>query len=167
MAYTIDELAADCRDALAADPDPAGLERLRQFVGRALKDQEFVETHLGPGADSPRNILYEDPDHGFCIIAHVYGGGANPPPHDHGPAWAIYGQVAGVTEMTDFEVVEPPRGEEPGKVKRVRTYELHAGDTKLYRVGDVHTPRRENPTRLIRIEGQDLAKIKRDRFEPI
>ena len=124
MTYTIDEFSADCRSALAADPGPAGLEQVRQHVERALTDEAFIATHLGTNADSPREILYEDPDSGFCIIAHVYAGGANPPPHDHGPTWAVYGQV-----------------------------------------GDVHTPRREQETRLIRIEGKDLAKIKRDRFE--
>ncbi len=165
MPYTIDEFSADCRTALTADPGPAELEFLRQHVERALTDETFIATHLGPDANSPREILYEDPDSGFCIIAHVYAGGANPPPHDHGPTWAVYGQVAGVTEMTDFKIITPPEGDEPGKVEAVRTYELHTGDTQVYNVGDVHTPRREEETRLVRIEGRDLSKIKRDRFE--
>ncbi|MBH64070.1 MAG: hypothetical protein CL569_16810 [Alphaproteobacteria bacterium] len=165
MAYSIEELASDCHDALSADSEQAGLERVRQSVARALTDEEFIATHLGPEADSPRNILYEDPDLGFCIIAHVYEGGANPPPHDHGPTWAVYGQAAGVTEMTDFKVLKAPSGDSPGKVEAVKTHDLHAGDTMVYLTGDVHTPRREEETRLIRVEGQDLSKIKRDRFE--
>ena len=166
MAYTIEELAADCRDALVANPGPGGQEQIRHTLERALKDDAFMTTHLGPQADSPRDILYEDPDFGFCIVAHVYAGSANPPPHDHGPTWAVYGQAAGMTEMTDWRLVEPPRGDHPGKVAPVHTYELHPGETKLYHVGDVHSPRRERETRLIRIEGQNLDKIKRDRFEP-
>ncbi len=35
----------------------------------------------------------------------------------------------------------------------------------LYNEGDLHSPRRESETRLIRIEGTDLTKIKRDKFE--
>ena len=165
MAYSLNELASDCRKALSDKPGEAELEKVRQSVARALKDEEFIAANLGPEAISPRNILYEDPDLGFCIIAHVYGGGANPPPHDHGPTWAVYGQAAGVTEMTDFKVLEHPNDGSPGKVEPVRTYKLHAGDTMVYFTGDIHTPRREDETRLIRIEGQDLSKIRRDRYE--
>ena len=45
-----------------------------------------------------RKILYKDPDlkGPFCILAHVYRGEKNSNPHDHGPSWAVYGQVAGV-----------------------------------------------------------------------
>ena len=67
--------------------------------------------------------------------------------------------------MTDFKIITPPEGDKPGKVEAVRTYELRAGDTQVYNVGDVHTPRREEETRLVRIEGMDLSKVKRDRFE--
>ena len=45
-------------------------------MSRALKDEAFVATHLkdrAPGAD-PREVLYEDPELGFCICGHVYGG---------------------------------------------------------------------------------------------
>jgi predicted metal-dependent enzyme (double-stranded beta helix superfamily) len=165
MAYSIDELASDCREVLSDEPGKSELEQVRKSVARALTDKDFIAEHLGPEANSPRNILYEDPDLGFCIIAHVYGGGANPPPHDHGPTWAVYGQVSGITEMTDFKVLKPPSGNSPGEVEPVRTYELHAGDTMVYFTGDVHTPRREDETRLIRVEGQDLSNIRRDRFE--
>ena len=34
-----------------------------------------------------------------------------------------------------------------------------------YGEGDLHSPRRDTDTRLIRIEGIDLAKIKRDKYE--
>ena len=90
MTYTIDEFSADCRSALAADPGPAGLEQVRQHVERALTDEAFIATHLGPNAGSRREILYEDPDSGFCIIAHVYAGGANPAP---ARSWPDLGRV--------------------------------------------------------------------------
>ena len=35
----------------------------------------------------------------------------------------------------------------------------------LYNEGDLHSPRRDGDTRLIRIEGTDLTKVKRDKFE--
>jgi hypothetical protein len=35
----------------------------------------------------------------------------------------------------------------------------------VYNEGDVHSPRRDGPTRLIRIEGQNTDRIKRYPYE--
>jgi hypothetical protein len=165
MAYSLDQFAADCRAALLKDPGPAGRERVRQYTEKACVDPDFVATHLGPDADAERKVLYEDPDLHFCILAHVYQGAKSSSPHDHGPSWAIYGQAVGVTEMTDWRLVEKPANGQPGKVAKVRTYKLTPGMAHLYGEGVLHSPRRETDTRLIRIEGIDLAKIKRDKYE--
>jgi hypothetical protein len=165
MSYTLDQFAADCRAALLKDWGPAGRELVRQYTARASTDPDFVAKHLGPGADADRKILYEDPDLHFCILAHVNRGAKNSPPHDHGPSWAIYSQVASVTEMTDWRLVQKPANGQAGKVEKVRTYPLRPGTAHLYNEGDLHSPRREGETRLIRIEGRDLTKVKRDKFE--
>jgi hypothetical protein len=73
--------------------------------------------------------------------------------------------VTGVTEMTDWRLVEKPGDGRPGKVQKVRTYNLMPGKAHVYNEGDLHSPRRESETRLIRIEGVDLTKVKRDKFE--
>ncbi len=167
MAYTLDEFAGDCKNALTEFPGPSGREKVRRLLERALGDDAFVAAHLGPDANSPRKLLYEDADLGFCIVAHVYEGPKSSQPHDHGPSRAIYGQAKGVTEMTDWRLVEPPYRDRPGKVERVRTYDLRPGQAKVYNEGDLHSPMRQSETRLIRIEGQNLKKIDRDRFEPV
>ncbi len=61
MAYTLDAFAADCRDAFNATPAPEWLEKVRELLETALKDEDFVNAHLGPGATAERDILYEDP----------------------------------------------------------------------------------------------------------
>lgn len=165
MAYTLDQFAADCRSALQADAGPTGREKVRQCLERALKDEAFVAKHLGPQVTKPRDIIYEDPDLGFCICAHVYEGAKHGDPHDHGPTWAIYGQAVGETEMTDWKIVSPPQGEKPGKVEKVRSYRLKPGDAHLYEPGAVHAPLRDGPTRLIRIEGVNCDTIKRTPLE--
>jgi hypothetical protein len=165
MPYTIDQFSADCRAALLKEPGPGGRERVREFTEKACADREFVAQHLGPHAEAERKVLYEDPDLHFCILAHVYKGAKSSAPHDHGPSWAIYGQAAGVTEMTDWRLVEKPTTDKSGKVAKVRTYKLTPGMAYLYAEGDLHSPRRESETRLIRIEGVDLAKVKRDKYE--
>jgi hypothetical protein len=68
--------------------------------------------------------------------------------------------------MTDWEVVEPATPEKPGKVRPVRTYVLQPGMAYAYE-GQLHSPRREGPTRLIRFEGRNLEKVKRLAFEPV
>lgn len=165
MAYSLDEFAADCRDALIDDPAPEGLEKVREFLEAALGDDEFLAETLGPSATSPRNILYEDPDLGFCIIAHVYEGPKTTGPHDHGPAWAIYGQAEGVTEMSDWRVVEKPSDGKPGRVEHVETYSLDPGDARVYRKGDVHSPKRKSSTKLIRLEGVNMDGVERNWYE--
>ena len=165
MTYTLDQFAADCRAALLKDPGPAGRELVRRYTEKACADPEFVAAHLGPNETADRKILYEDPDLHFCILAHVYKGAKNSAPHDHGPSWAIYGQAVGVTEMTDWRLLEKPKDGQPGKVAKVRSYKMMPGMAYVYGEGVLHSPRRDTDTRLIRIEGIDLTKIKRDKFE--
>lgn len=165
MAYTLEDLAADCRNALHADPGVAGRQGVQRCLEQVLRDEQFLATHLGADAIKERDVLYEDPELGFCICAHVYRSAKHGVPHDHGPTWAIYGQAEGETEMTDWEITQSPRDDRPGKVQKVRTYRLKPGDAHLYDVGDVHAPLRDGPTKLIRIEGQNTDKIERTPLE--
>ena len=165
MAYTLERFAADCRSALERDPGPPGREEVRRFVSRACLDEDFVATHLGPENESPRKVLHQDERLGFCILAHVHHGASESRPHDHGPSWAIYGQAAGVTEMTDWRVVSPAAAGEPGKVEATRVYSMHPGDVEVYQEGDLHSPRREGETRLIRIEGRNLDGVPRSYYD--
>lgn len=161
MSYTLDEFAADCRRALAKDSGPAGIEEVRTYVEKALKDDDLIAEHLPADADKERRVLYEDPDLKFCICAHVYQGPKDGFPHDHGPTWAIYGQAVGETEMTDWEIIKPASGDEPALVKQTRSYSLKPGDAHAYPAGAVHAPLRNGPTRLIRVEGQNCDHITR------
>ncbi len=167
MAYTLDELIADCRRALSADPGPSGRQQVCEYVRKACMDSEFVATHLGDEGAEERKILWQDPDMGFCVLAHVYRGAKSSKPHDHGPSWAIYGQAKGVTEMTDWQLLSKPDGGKPGKVKAVRTYRLSPGEAYVYNEGDLHSPHRTDETRLIRIEGMNMADVQRDSYEAV
>ena len=167
MGQVLDQFAADCRDILKKDSGPDSLEQVCQNLKKVLVNEKFVAEHLGPDTDSPRNILYEDPELGFCIVAHVHKGASGSSPHDHGPSWAIYGQVKGATEMTEYRLVEKPKDGQPGKVEAVKSYDLNPGMAVAYGVGQLHSPKREGETRLIRIEGKNLDTIKRDRYEAV
>ncbi len=165
MTYTLENLAKDCNQALKDDPGPAGRDTMASHLETALKDADFVSAQFPPENTVERQVIYEDPDFGFCILAHVYQGAKASNPHDHADSWAIYGQAQGVTEMTDWRKVKTPTGDEPGLVEAGRVYELKPGMAQSYDVGFLHSPRREDTTRLIRIEGKNLAGVKRDKYE--
>ncbi|MDO9708391.1 cupin domain-containing protein [Paracraurococcus lichenis] len=163
MSLSVEQFANQCREALLADPGPAGRVAVVELVQEALKDPAFVAEALPEGTPE-RKVLYEDPDLGFTILAHAYVGAKGSNPHDHGPSWAIYGQAAGETVMTDWDCLARPEGETPGKAKRNRDYVLKPGDAYLYEPGVLHSPRRDGSTKLIRIEGINMDRVKRQPY---
>ena len=163
MSTTLESLTQACKKALAGGDTPAAREKMAALLGQALHDPAFVAAQFAqPVAE--RQIVYEDQDHGFCVLLHEYHGARSGGPHDHGPSWAIYGQAAGETLMREFELVAPAAGGQPGRVREVRSYTMRPGDVHLYPEGAIHSPERFGPTRLVRIEGCDLAKVKRGSY---
>ncbi len=166
MKTPLEQFAAECRTILRSEPGPSGRRQICTRLEHLLRDPAFVAAALNDSTPE-RQVLYEDQDLGFCLLAHSYKGPKNSPPHDHGPSWAIYGQAKGETEMTDYALVEPAEPGKPGKARAVRTYKLTPGTAYLYNEGDLHSPLRRGPTQLIRIEGQNMDRIKRLKFEPV
>jgi len=166
MTATLQQFAAECRTILRSEPGPSGRRQICMRLEELLRSPEFVSQNLDDNTPE-RQVLYEDPELGFCVLAHSYKGPKDSPPHDHGPSWAIYGQAQGETEMTDYELVAAAAEGKPGKARAVRTYKLTPGAAYLYNEGDLHSPRRRGPTRLIRIEGMNMDRIKRLKFEAV
>jgi hypothetical protein len=106
MGYTLEQLSADSRAAMDEDSGPAGRDVLRQCIERACADPSFVEDVFKDNTDE-RKVIYEDEKHGFCILAHVFEGARESPPHDHGISWAIYGQVRSAPRRGGFLVAPP------------------------------------------------------------
>ena len=67
--------------------------------------------------------------------------------------------------MSDWAMVEAASEDKPGKVRHVRSYMLEPGMAHVYNEGDLHSPRRDGPTRLIRVEGQNMDHVRRLRYE--
>jgi hypothetical protein len=165
MAYTLEQLSADIRQALKADAGPAGKQAVCKIVSKALLDQDFVAQHLTAEQCHPRKVLYEDPELGFCVCGHVYEGVSTGSPHDHGSSWAIYGVAVGDTEMVDWRIVKRGEGDAPILVEPTKTYLMRPGDSHLYDVGAVHSPNRRGLTKLVRIEGENLDHVKRSNIK--
>src|ERR1051326_6160670 len=126
MAHTVEQFAQSCRSPLKAEPGPAGRKKVCALLQDVLKDDAFIAATFSDSTPE-RHLLHEDPELGFCILAHNYKSAKESPPHDHGPSWAIYGQAKGETEMTDYELVERATPQTPGKARPVRTYKLKPG----------------------------------------
>lgn len=166
MPITLEQFAAECHTILKSEPGPSGRRKICMLLEDLLREPGFVQENITDGT-SERQVLYEDPELGFCILAHNYRGARDSPPHDHGPSWAIYGQAKGETEMTDYELVAAAAEGKPGKARPVRTYKLTPGNAYVYNEGELHSPRRRGPTQLIRVEGTNMDRVKRLRFEPV
>lgn len=163
MAISVEAFGRQVHDIIAADPGPDGRRKICALVQTVLKDSDFIAANVR--SDGPeRHLLYQDPEYGFCILAHSYHGAKDSPPHDHGPTWAIYGQATGETVMTDWALVSAPTDSQPGTVRHVRDYTLTPGMAYVYEPGELHSPRRNTSTTLIRMEGLDVSKIRRAPF---
>ena len=167
MPYTLNEMVDDCRSALKADAGFTGRHAVRKYVEKACLDKEFVSKYLGPDNDQSRTIIHQDEGPGGFYISVNVVGPKTGVPHDHGPSWAIYGIASGVNEMTDWCCLERPVGRQAGKVIKVKSYQLPAGTAHLYNEGDLHSTRRKEEVRMIRVESTDLLKTRRDRFEVV
>lgn len=164
MAHTVEQLAQSFRAALKAQPGPGGRKKICDLLQVALMDEAFLNSTFSDQTPD-RHLLHEDPELGFCILAHNYTGAKDSSPHDHGPTWAIYGQARGETQMSDWDLVTPATADKPGTVRHKRTYKLVPGMAHIYDEGDLHSPSRAGPTRLIRIEGRNMETIKRHKYE--
>jgi hypothetical protein len=162
----LSEFAQSARNALLKDPGPIGRSEVCVALSSLLRNEEFLREVVDANPDE-RFKAYEDADLGFCVLVHYYAGAKSSPPHDHAHSWAIYGQARGTTYMTDYALVEKPNSANPGKVKPTRSYHLSPGDVYLYNEGDLHSPKRKDSTRLIRIEGVDMKTVSRSAFEVV
>jgi hypothetical protein len=163
---TLEQFADQCRDALKGHTVTEGGQAICKLVSQVLKEPGFADTYIPEGTPE-RKVLFEDPELGFTILAHGYTGAKGSKPHDHGPSWAIYGQASGETIMTDWACLARPSGDQPGKARWVRDYTMKPGDAHFYDIGVLHSPRRESATRLLRIEGMNMDRVKRFPYEAV
>ena len=75
--------------------------------------------------------------------------------------------MRGETEMREYDLVQKATSDTPGKVAVNKTYQMRPGDACVYNEGVLHAPSRTEPTSLLRIEGTDMSKVKRLRYEQI
>jgi hypothetical protein len=165
VAYDLDQFIADCRNSLRADPGPAGREKVRLNLERLLSNKEFIEKYCGEKVERGLKLLYEDPELKFQILAHINDKARVSPPHDHGESWAIYGQAALYTEMTEWEREDGGSDTKHAKLKVAKKYRLTPGHAGIYQNGAIHSIDYPDRARFVRVTGTNLDNIQRVRFD--
>lgn len=159
MAYDFEQLKTDLRRIVKDGHSPAELERVRQCLAKLLTNQEFVEQTCGENAEPGLKLLYEDPQFGFQVLAHINEKARTSPPHDHGESWAVYGQAIGYTDMREWQRTDDGADSDHAKLEPTRSYRLNPGEVGVYSHGAIHAIDYPDKSRFIRITGTNLDKI--------
>jgi len=165
MAYDLEQFIADCRAALARDPGPQGREEVRVRLERLLANPDFVRDYCGDDAPKGVKILYEDPQLGFQVLAHINEQPRVSPPHDHGESWAIYGQATKYTDMIEWDREVDRADPKKSELRPAKKYRLNPGEAGIYQDGKIHSIDYPAMARFIRVTGVDLDRIPRLRFD--
>jgi predicted metal-dependent enzyme (double-stranded beta helix superfamily) len=163
MSYDLDQFVSDCRAILKRDGGPKGREEVRLRLERLLSNRDFVEEYCGEQVPRGLKVLYEDPELGFQVLAHINDKARVSPPHDHGASWAIYGQATHYTDMIEWERADDGSGQ--AKLKPVKKYRLLPGHAGIYQDGTIHSIDYPDSARFVRVTGTNLDRIARVRFD--
>ena len=165
MSYDLIQFIADCQTSLKRDPGPAGREKVRANLERLLSNKDFVEKYCGENVERGLKVLYEDPELKFQILAHINDKARISAPHDHGESWAIYGQAALYTEMTEYGREDDGSDPKHAKLKVLKKYRLTPGQAGIYQNGAIHAIDYPDKSRFVRVTGTNLDNINRIRID--
>lgn len=166
MPYTLEEFCADCRAILKAAPDvkeslPKVADKLKQLLADPAFVAETFQDEMPPG----KRVLHHDPETDVYVMAHVQQEGKGGSPHSHGASWAIYGNVRGTTQMTEWRRINAD-SEDHAVLEISDKYGIGPGQARAYGPGVIHSTAHPETCWVIRITGTDLDHIPRYRFRP-
>jgi predicted metal-dependent enzyme (double-stranded beta helix superfamily) len=163
MSYDLDQFCADCREALGGGDRTRALESIRRKLEMLLGNADFVAHHPGSGSEVGRHELHADPMHDFRVYAHVPKAANIRPPHDHASSWAVYGQAAGHTQMTEWDWDAVAARPVP-----TRTYRLDPGQAGVvFDVGALHSIDYPDGARFVRVTGTDIDALPARLFDDV
>ena len=141
-----------------------GLPEIARALRPLLRDSEFAVLAF-PDPAIRKRVLFHDTDTDVYVLAHIHEAGKRGRPHSHGASWAIYGNVDGVTDMTEWRRINPES--EPHAVLEPSShYRLGPGDSRAYPPYLIHSTAHPEHAHVIRITGTDLDRIPRYGFDP-
>ena len=139
---------------------------MRDKLEALLTDQAFLAAYCGSEAERGVHVLYEDPELGFQVLAHINEQARKSPPHDHGDSWAIYGQATEFTDMIEWERADDGTNRTHADVKPAKSYRLQPGKAGIYDDGKIHSIDYPDRSKFIRVTGTNLDVIPRIKINP-
>lgn len=165
MTYSLEQFVADSRRSLEADSGPDGIDAIRENLENLLADEAFLAAHFAAGAGPGTRTLHEDPQTGMCVLAHVIAPGDEGKPHDHGPAWAVYGQADRYTEMKEWRRTDDGGVDGRATLEVVNTYRVETGKAVAFEPGAIHSVHHPEGAWLVRVTGADLNRVVRSSYD--
>jgi predicted metal-dependent enzyme (double-stranded beta helix superfamily) len=165
MAYDLKRFIDDCRTALKRDPGPEGRETVRVLLEQLLRDEDFLAAHCSDRTPKGLYVLHDDAELGFQILAHINEKARASPPHDHGASWAIYGQAASYTDMTEYERVDGGADAGPARLEVRKKYRLNPGQAGIFQDGAIHSIDYPDGSLFVRVTGTNLDRIARSSYD--
>ena len=165
MPYDLNRFIDDCRAELKRDPGPSGRERIRVLLERLLRDQDFVAARCSDSTPKGLYVLHDDGELGFQILAHINEKARTSPPHDHGASWAIYGQAASYTDMTEYRRTDDSSDPTTAKLEVTKKYRLNPGQAGIFADGAIHSIDYPDASMFVRVTGTNLDRIARSSFD--
>ncbi len=107
MSSAFDRFTADLVATLKAK-GLAGLSDIAEALKPLLRDSEFAAIAF-PDETVRKRVLFHDPGTDVYVLAHIHEAGKRGRPHSHGASWAVYGNVTGFTDMTEWRRSNPSR----------------------------------------------------------
>lgn len=163
MNANFDRFTADLVATLKAR-GVAGLPHIAESLRPLLRDAQFASLAFSDPSVRKR-VLFHDIETDVFVLAHIHEAGKKGKPHSHGASWAVYGNVVGVTDMTEWRRINP-ESEPHAVLEPSSQYRLGPGDSRAYPPYVIHSTAHPEHARVIRVTGTDLDRISRYGFDP-
>jgi hypothetical protein len=165
MAYSLQDFCRDASEILKAGSTRQHVEKVKAHMERLLVDPGFVKEYFNDRQELGLKRIHIDPKLGFEVMTYRYNEARKSNPHDHGDSWAIYGQVAEYTEMTEWDRLDDGSDPEHAKLRPNPSYRLTPGKAGVYYGRQLHSTATPVGTRYLRVTGTDLEDIERLRID--
>ena len=162
MAYEFAQFTDDLT-AILKTRGVGGLPDIAAKLKRLLAEPGFAALAF-PDETMRKRVLFHDPETDVYVQAHLQPAGKRGKPHSHGASWAVYGNVRGYTDMTEWRRLNP-ESEDHAVLEPVSRYRLGPCDSRAYPPHLIHSTEHPDKAWVIRITGTNLDAIPRYSFD--
>jgi Glycosyl transferase family 2 len=148
---------ADCRAILSCDPSPAALEQIALRLKKLIGEAKFTSLYFGDDATPGNHAIHTEQDGAFRFLTHILPARYVAFPHDHGDFWVAYAQVAGHSDVSEWQPADDPAASTDRLVAE-RQYRMLPGDVRVFQRGAIHSIDFPAGTRYVRVMGKSLGK---------